>query len=95
MFNLEGHTAVVTGGASGIGRATAQTLADAGAAVVIADLNEEAGAGAAWEDACDTVDGWIEREGVLDRLTDPGAANRWKAAGTEVSGTGPPEQADP
>ena len=42
----------------------------------------EAGAGTAWEDACDAVDGWIEREGVLDRLTDPGAANRWKAAGT-------------
>ena len=49
MFTLEGHTAVVTGGASGIGRATAQTLVDAGAAVVIADLNEEAGAAAAEE----------------------------------------------
>ena len=40
-----------------------------------------AGAGGAWEDACDAVDEWIEREGMLDRLTDPGAANRWKAAG--------------
>ena len=40
-----------------------------------------AGAGAAWEDACDAVDEWIGREGMLDRLTDPGAANRWKAAG--------------
>ncbi len=39
------------------------------------------GAGEAWEDACDAVDEWIEREGTLDRLTDPGAANRWKAAG--------------
>ena len=43
----------------------------------------EAGAGAAWEDACDAVDDWIEREGVLERLTDAGAANRWKAVGTE------------
>ncbi|MCY4590498.1 MAG: hypothetical protein OXE86_08030 [Alphaproteobacteria bacterium] len=42
----------------------------------------EAGAGAAWEDACDEVDEWIEQEGMLERLTDPGAANRWKAAGT-------------
>ena len=41
----------------------------------------QAGAGAAWDDACDAVDGWIEGEGVLDRLTDPGAANRWKAVG--------------
>ena len=52
----------------------------------------EAGAGTAWEDACDLVDGWIEREGVLDRLTDPGAANRWKAAGTEAPGA---SEADP
>ena len=43
-FKLEGHTAIVTGGASGIGLATAHTLAEAGAAVVVADLNEEAGA---------------------------------------------------
>ncbi|MCY3824714.1 MAG: glucose 1-dehydrogenase [Nitrospinae bacterium] len=43
-FKLEGQAAIVTGGASGIGLATAQTLADAGAAVVVADLNEEAGA---------------------------------------------------
>ena len=41
----------------------------------------EGGAGEAWEDACDAVDEWIEREGLLDRLTDPGAANRWKAVG--------------
>ena len=41
----------------------------------------EAGAGSAWEEACDAVDAWIESEGVLERLTDPGAANRWKAVG--------------
>ena len=41
----------------------------------------QAGLGSAWEDACDAVDEWIEAEGVLDRLTDPGAANRWKAVG--------------
>ena len=40
----------------------------------------EAGAGAAWEDACDAVDAWIDGEGMTERLTDPGAANRWKAA---------------
>ena len=33
----------------------------------------------AWDDACDAVDRFLEREGVLATLTDPGAANRWKA----------------
>ncbi|MYE02215.1 MAG: hypothetical protein F4Y03_13260 [Alphaproteobacteria bacterium] len=57
-------------------------------ALVLSKLEEwrlrEAGAGAAWEDACDAVDAWMDREGMLDRLTDPGAANRWKAAGAAI-----------
>lgn len=36
-------SAIVTGGASGLGAATAKALADAGAFVTIVDLNEEAG----------------------------------------------------
>ena len=46
----------------------------------------EAGAGQAWENACDAVDAWIESEGELELLTDPGAANRWKALGGELDG---------
>ena len=39
MFRLDGRIAIVTGGASGMGRRCAFTLADAGAHVVAADLN--------------------------------------------------------
>jgi len=40
-INLEGKTALVTGGAAGIGRACAQLLAEAGARVAVADINLE------------------------------------------------------
>src|SRR5579863_213092 len=42
-MNLNGTTAIVSGAASGLGEATARVLAAAGATVVIADLNAEAG----------------------------------------------------
>lgn len=46
---LEDKVAVVTGGASGIGLATVRRLAGEGAAVVVVDLNEEAGSQVAEE----------------------------------------------
>ena len=46
---VAGKSAIVTGGASGIGLAAAQTLAREGAAVMIADISVEAGRSAAAE----------------------------------------------
>ena len=43
MKQMDGRTAIVTGGASGIGRATAKLMAAGGANVVIADVDETSG----------------------------------------------------
>ena len=43
MTELEGKVAVITGAASGIGRATAELFAQRGAMVVVADINTEGG----------------------------------------------------
>ena len=47
VFRLDGRTAVVTGGASGIGRAAAEVLAAAGARVVVGDLDAAGAEGVA------------------------------------------------
>lgn len=44
IFDLTGRTAIVTGGARGLGKAMARGLATAGAAVALVDIDEEAAA---------------------------------------------------
>jgi NAD(P)-dependent dehydrogenase (short-subunit alcohol dehydrogenase family) len=43
MSRVEGKVAIVTGGASGIGRATCLLLAKEGSKVAVADINDSAG----------------------------------------------------
>jgi NAD(P)-dependent dehydrogenase (short-subunit alcohol dehydrogenase family) len=43
MTRVDGKTAIVTGGARGIGRAVAQMLADEGARVAVTDVDDDAG----------------------------------------------------
>ncbi len=58
---LQDRVAVITGGASGIGLASARRLAAEGACVVVVDLNESTGAAVAAE-----VDGLFVRADVTD-----------------------------
>jgi NAD(P)-dependent dehydrogenase (short-subunit alcohol dehydrogenase family) len=63
-MDLNGTSAVVSGGASGLGEATARVLAAAGATVVIADLNENRG-----KQVADDIGGLFARTDVADEAS--------------------------
>lgn len=70
-FRLDGRIAVITGAARGIGLATAEALSEAGATVVIADMDDKAAAKA----AARLKAGWIALDvKPVDRLL---RAGRW------------------
>ncbi|HXQ31666.1 MAG TPA: SDR family NAD(P)-dependent oxidoreductase [Steroidobacteraceae bacterium] len=71
-MRLDGQTALVTGGASGIGRATVLTLARSGASVICADLNETGGA----EVVREAVAAGLAVEAVGIDLGDPQSTRR-------------------
>jgi NAD(P)-dependent dehydrogenase (short-subunit alcohol dehydrogenase family) len=71
-FNVNGRSAFVTGGASGIGLAYAEALAEAGMSVTLADIDEAA---AARETERLREEGWSVRAQVLD-VTDANAVSK-------------------
>ena len=73
---LQDRVAVVTGGASGIGRATAARFAAEGAKVVVVDLNPEAGEAVASEIGGEFVAGDVSNEDAVSELFD-GVAQRY------------------
>ncbi len=70
MGVLDGKAAIVTGSARGIGRATAELLAENGARVLINDLDGDVAEATAGEIAGETVSfaGDLTKEGVADEL---------------------------
>src|ERR1700733_14192149 len=67
-MNLNGTSAIVSGGASGLGEATARELAQAGALVLVADLNAERGSKIA-----DEIGGGVSPGGVSDEAASAAA----------------------
>lgn len=77
MFGLAGKTAVVTGAASGIGKAAAHALASAGAAVTVADRNLAAAEEAVAEirakgGTAIAVEADVTRENGIEAMLDAG-----------------------
>ncbi|MCI5077060.1 SDR family NAD(P)-dependent oxidoreductase [Oricola sp.] len=69
-MKTEGAGAIVTGGASGLGRAVVEMLAEAGAKPVVFDLNAEAASEAAKEFGGVAVAGDVANEEDADRAVD-------------------------
>jgi NAD(P)-dependent dehydrogenase (short-subunit alcohol dehydrogenase family) len=79
-MDVNGKAAVITGGASGLGEATARMLAEKGAKVAILDLNEERGTKVAKElggvfSKCDVTDE-VSLQAALDAAKDAHGASR-------------------
>jgi NAD(P)-dependent dehydrogenase (short-subunit alcohol dehydrogenase family) len=78
-MQVKGHAAIVTGGASGLGAATARALAKAGAKVAVFDVNEAAGREVAAEIGglavvCDVSDAKSAEAAVAEARETHGAA---------------------
>ncbi|HEY2266579.1 MAG TPA: SDR family oxidoreductase, partial [Streptosporangiaceae bacterium] len=78
-MELNGTSAIVSGGASGLGEATARILAAAGATVLVADLNEERG-----KQIADDIGGQFARTDVSDETSVQAAVDAAVATGAPL-----------
>jgi NAD(P)-dependent dehydrogenase (short-subunit alcohol dehydrogenase family) len=78
-MDLNGTSAVVSGGASGLGEATARMLAAAGATVVVADVNEDRG-----KQVADEIGGIFARTDVVDEASVQAAVDAAVATGSPL-----------
>jgi NAD(P)-dependent dehydrogenase (short-subunit alcohol dehydrogenase family) len=77
-MDISGHAAIVTGGASGLGAATARMLAQAGAKVAVFDVNDKAAAELAGDINgiavhCDVTDGAATEKALAKAAAEHGA----------------------
>ena len=79
VMDVNGTAAIVSGGASGLGLATARALAAAGARVVIADLNDEGG-----KQAADEIGGLFAHTDVVDEASVQAAVDAAVALGAPL-----------
>src|ERR1700687_1826285 len=78
-MEIKGHSAIVTGGASGLGAATARALAASGAKVAILDINAKGAAEVAVDIngiavACDVADSAAGEAAIKKAAADHGPA---------------------
>jgi NAD(P)-dependent dehydrogenase (short-subunit alcohol dehydrogenase family) len=78
-MDIRGHAAIVTGGGSGLGAATARMLAEAGAKVAVLDVNQKAAAEVAMDIKgialnCDVTDGPSTEAAFAKAAADHGPA---------------------
>ena len=79
VMELNGTSAIVSGGASGLGEATARVLAAAGSTVLVADLNEERG-----KQIADEIGGQFARTDVSDEASVQAAVDAAVATGAPL-----------